>query len=262
MFTVEELLQEAASAEGAQMVQLVNKDGKLNRHKLNNLIPIINSALDEIYTRFVVSNIYITLLTQAGVRDYEIDPKHVVGVSNDPYIQDEEFVSPVLSITSLADKWGRSIPLNQASKKDAKQVHNISNVTYGSNNIDLIHRKFYTPKYNVLRVPQDLEPSELVLGVKVTHKRIPLIPDDELETFDLTSLDIDLPLSYRSAIIFYIFYRLMNAKGASSIGRSMYHEGDGYYGKFLKACDALKHSDSEVGEQIDYATCYERTGFI
>ena len=262
MFSLEDLLMEASCAEGAQMAQLSTASGDLNRKKVNKLIPVVNSALDEIFKRFVVRNEYVRILTQAGVRDYEIDPKHTAVNSNDPFILDDDFENKVIAITSLADLYGRTIPLNQSGKRDVQQVHKISNVTYGSNSIDIVQRKFSLTKYNVLRVPHGLEPTELIVGVRTAHKRIDLIPDNELETYDLSSISIDLPVSYRTAIIMYMFYRLMNAKGASSIGRSMYHEGDGYYGKFLKECDALQQSDSEVAEQIDYANCFERTGFV
>lgn len=261
MFTLEDLLSEASCAEGAQMAQLTTPDGVLDKKKVNKLIPIVNSALDEIYKRFVVRNTYIRVLTLKGVRDYTISPEFTSINSNDPYILDDDFDVPVVAITSIADTCGRNIPLNKSSKQDVIQAHDISNVRYGVSNVDLVHRKFSTPKYNVLRVPQDLEPTELILGVRVAHKRIELFDPSELPNADLSSIEIDLPVTYRTAMIYYLFARIMNAKGASSIGRSMYHEGDGYYGKFLKECDSLKQSDSEVNEQIDYANCFKRTGF-
>lgn len=261
MFTVQDLILEAVAAEGSQLANIVRKDGTYNPSKINSIIPVINSALDEVYARFVIANTYVTLETREGVKDYVLSADNSIGVNSDGYILDEDFNSPVIAITSLQDEFNRTLDLNSKTKRDPGNPTHIP-ITVGRGPLDIVYRKFSTPKYNVLRVPSNLGTTRLIVGLRVSHPHFSLVPDSELETFDLSQYEVDLPVTYRTAMIYYMFSRLLNARGASTIGRNIFHEGDSYLDKFYRECDAIRSSDSEVNEQIDYANNYQRTGFV
>lgn len=265
MINVEEIFSEIAVAEGAQYSPVVTPDGALDRTKLNSLITVLNAGLDDIFKRFVVRNHTIIVETREGKRDYLLDPEFNLSINPDGYIDDIDegyaFDSPVIAITGLRSEYGVELRLNQRDRlqmdREAapKGLYSYGNMNYGNYN-------FLTPKYNLLRCPNNLGLVRLYVDIRTSHPRIPFIPDDQLTTFDLSTLTIDLPYTYRTAIVYYMMSRLFNSKGALTIGRSMFHEGNNYYDKFIRECDSLRASDSEVTEQIDSVNGFIQKGFI
>lgn len=265
MIGVDEVFDEIVVAEGAQYAQIVTPDGELNRTKLNSLITMLNAGLDDIFKRFMVCNTTIIVRTRENQRDYLLDPEFNLSVNSDGYIDDTQegysFDAPVIAITGLRTERGVELRLNQRDRMLVEReappagLHPVGSAYKGNYN-------FLTPKYNLLRCPQSLGASTLYVDLRTGHKRIPFIPDTELDTFDLSTLVIDLPYTYRTALVYYMMSRLFNSKGALTVGRTMFHEGNNYYDKFIRECDSLRVTDSEVTEQVDSINGIMQKGFI
>lgn len=265
MIGVDEVFDEIVVAEGAQYAQIVTPDGALNRTKLNSLITMLNAGLDDIFKRFMVCNTTIIVRTREAQRDYLLDPEFNMSVNSDGYIDDTQegysFDAPVIAITGLRTERGVELRLNQRDRMLVEReappagLQPVGSAYKGNYN-------FLTPKYNLLRCPQSLGASTLYVDLRTGHKRIPFIPDNELDTFDLSTLVIDLPYTYRTALVYYMMSRLFNSKGALTVGRTMFHEGNNYYDKFIRECDSLRVSDSEVTEQVDSINGIIQKGFI
>ena len=265
MIGVDELLDEIVVAEGAQYAQIITPDGELNRTKLNGLLAILNAGLDDIFKRFMVCNTTIIVNTREGQRDYLLDPEFNLSGNPDGYIDDTQegfsFNAPVIAITGLRTERGVELRLNQ---RDRMLVEREA-TPIGLNPVGSAYKgnyNFLTPKYNLLRCPNSLGASTLYVDLRTGHKRIPFIPDDQLDSYDLSTLTVDLPYTYRTAIVYYMMSRLLNAKGALTVGRTLFHEGNNYYDKFIRECDSLRVSDSEVTEQIDSVQGIIQKGFI
>lgn len=265
MITVEEIFKELVVGEASQYAQVVTPAGQLDTKKLNNLITILNAGLDEIFKRFVVRNTTLIVQTREGKRDYLLDPSFNLSVNSDGYIDDLvegfEFDAPLIAITGLRSEYGVELRLNQKDRSLAQREAAPKGL-YSYGNMNRGNYNFLIPKYNVLRCPNGLGSCRLMVDVRCTHARIPFIPDDQLSTFDLTTLSVDLPYTYKTALVYYMVSRLFNSKGALTVGRTMFHEGNNYYDKFLRECDSLKQSDSEVTEQVDSTNGFIQKGFI
>lgn len=264
MILLSDFLNELCDGEGSQTASVVtNSTGKLNPAKVNGIINILNSALNDIFTRFVVSKTEVILKTTRDVRDYKIDPENIYHPDTNPdgfILTDAPF--RVHAITDVRTLEGKPLNLNQKDKLINDYVKYQYELNDGYIDLRNITNSFYTLSYNTLRVPAKLDNSEIIVTLRAGHPRIENIPDAEIETFDYDSVFIDLPENYRTALIYYTISRLMNAKGAQNLGQSMFHEGDNYYRKYLQECELLKSSDTEVSEVPDFKNHIKNYGFI
>lgn len=254
MILLSDVINELVSGEAGQIASVVTKSsGQFNRNKTNDILVIVNAALKEIYKRFIVANDMVQITTQEGVRDYLIDIKNKVGINPDGFIA-SNFNKEVIAILGVHDMAGNALKFNRMTDVELNELTpTVDTPLYGV---------FSLSQYNKLRTPPLLAGTQLQLRIRAGHVLFPMVPAENLLTFDLNSVEMDLPYTYQTAIVYYMLSRLMNSKGAENLGRSPFHEGNNYYEKFLRECESLRQSDSEVVKQIDYSQNYQRTGFF
>lgn len=265
MILLSEFLNELVDGEGSQVASVVTAStGQLNPKKVNGIINILNAALTDVFTRFLLVKTEVILKTKRDLCIYKIDNDHIFHPDTNPdgYVHAAEPFK-LLAITDVRTlNEGITMPLNRQNKfiKD----HAAYQFTLTDGYVPARHNShsFHTSGYSTLRTPLKLDDSELILSLRTGHPRIENIPADKLQDFDYDSVLIDLPESYRTALIYYTMSRLMNAKGAQNLGQSMFHDGDNYYRKYLQECELLKSSDTEVSEVADLQQVFRNSGFI
>lgn len=261
MIYLGDLIDELVAAEGSQTAMVVTKStGEVSPTKVNSIIKIINAGLIDIFKRFYVANTEHILNTTTGTGKYLIDPANVKTDANPTGFIEGDPNFNVIAITSVrtAD-CGRQLPLNTQNKMNHAYAYTHNNGLIDANNVKY---GVYTSRYNVLHVPESMASSRLILSLRVCPSRIDEIPDDQVETFDYNSVVIPLPPIYTTALVYYVIARLSNPKGAETIGRTIFHEGNNYFQKYLQECESLKASDSEVSEIPDMGGNKSRFGFI
>lgn len=263
MILLSEYLNELVTGEGNQTAHVVTKDGKFNAAKINNIITILNAALADIYKRFYVQNLELVFETKAGKTDYDLVYENSTGSGNpDAFlVSDQPF--HVTAITGLRTYHeGYPIALNKQSSYE----HYPNGYIYEHNadNIPAHHIRhgIYTPDYNTIRFPSNMAVTTFIVSVKTTHPKIESIDEADIESFDYDSVVIHLPRTYLSALCFYTISRLLNSKGAETIGRTIFHEGDNYMKRYLTECESLKQTDSEVTPVPDMMNSLRVKGFI
>lgn len=265
MILLSDYLNELCDGEGSQAAAVVTAStGKINPKKVNGIINILNAALTHLFTNFVLEKTEVVIRTKRDTFSYKIDPANIFHPDTNP----DGFIMPtdpfrVLAITDVRTyNEGIALPLNQQNKLRKDHAGYQFEHSDGYVPARYCNHSLHTASYNVLRVPHNLDDSELIVSLRTTHPKIPLIPDAEIQTFDYDSVVINLPENYLTALIYYTMSRLMNSKGAQNLGQSMFHEGDNYYRKYLQECEILKGSDSEVSEVPDMNNRHRNYGFI
>lgn len=265
MILLSDFLDELCVGEGSQIASVVTKSsGKLNPEKVNGIISILNAALKDIFKRFVVQKTEVILNTKIGQLDYKLDNSAIFHPVDNPtgYLVSATPFS-VIAVTGIRTlKEGIQMPLNQQNKL----IHSQGQYQYEHNSgyVPACYNthSFHTVSYDTLRIPHNLDSSSLVVSLRAGHKKIAQIPAEQVESFDYDSVVIDLPETYNTALIYYTISRLLNSKGAETIGRGIFHEGDNYYDKYVRECETLKVSDSEEAEIPDMNLGLSRFGFI
>lgn len=262
MILLSDLTEILVSGDGAQQSYFVNVDGgTFNKAKVNKVINLLNAALADIYKRFIINYDEVVIQTSRDVLDYPITENNVRSLSNPNGFIISFLSSPIFSISSVSTKDGKQLPLNNNSKEvfSSRYLMDTGNKYMSAeyNPYTYVLKNYYT-----LRVPKNLERSELVLSVRTGHKIIPLVPESDIDTFDLKSVEIDLPYPYVNALAYYILHRVSNARGGETIGRGIWHEGNNYQQKYVDECNSLKVSNLEVEQVSDMNLNLHRQGFI
>jgi hypothetical protein len=262
MILLSDVIDLLVSGDGSQQANFVDVDGgKFNRSKLNSIISIMNAALADIHKRFIVTHEDVIVQTTRDVIDYEIITDNVRDLNNPSGFILNNFYKPVYGINYITDRNGKLLPLNNLTKD-----YSMFSREFGSSDkyLSAEHNPFtYTLKnYYTVRVPKNLDSSIITLSVRSGHRQLSRVPENQIETFDLTSIEIDLPYPYVNALAYFILHRISNARGGETIGRGIFHEGNNYQQKYVDECNSLKLSNFEVEEISDMNANLHRQGFI
>lgn len=262
MILFSDLIGLLVAGDGSQQSNFVDVDGgQFNRSKTNKIINLLNAALGDVFKRFVVNYEEVVIQTTRDVIDYPITLNNVRSDLNPSGFILSNFNKPLFSISAVSTMDGKQLPLNNNSKEYFKDRYLVDTGTHyllpECNPYTYILKNYYT-----LRVPKNLEASQIVLSVRSGHPIIPLVPDANLDTFDLTSIEIDLPYPYLNALAYYILHRITNSRAAETIGHGIFHEGNNYQQKYVDECNSLKVSNLEVEQVSDMNMNLHRQGFI
>jgi hypothetical protein len=144
-----------------------------------------NDALIRLYSKFVLKENDIIIITQSGITNYHLDSRfsiqgHDGKLIRVPYIQDlpqEPFTNDVVKILAVYDNSGCELALNDAE----------------------CYNSVYTPQANVLQVPRPYD--GMVLSVLYQAKH---------ETLSIENIEqiIELPDVLISAFTAYIAYKV------------------------------------------------------
>lgn len=275
--TIADVLGNLAAAELSH-IALFEDGPEVAINKFNlKLLPIINSGLIDIHTRFFVKQKEVWVKHCPGDTRLVLDRKNTESVHTlrgGNFIQDcdDPFYDDVVEILSIYDENGNPYPLNQddgyAQSKscgcsgsclhgnsqcgnkfeDTLDIpHGITTVSrcrpYGRGGASGLRLPgLFTPAMNIIRVPADLRPGFMRVVYKAAPRRIPALLDDGVTSYD--KIYLDLPASYLNALVLYIASRLTAPTNGGLQGQT--NETVSYYNKYLAACALLQDEGIDV----------------
>ena len=205
----------------------------------------INLGLTELHKRFPLRREQVVLQMQEGQLRYALDVKFAVSntESTEPikYLVDtldDPFIGRVLKIEKIFDAKGCELALNRLG-----------------DSFDQAHSTVRTPNFNTLILPTLLPVQSLTVEYLGNH---PLLVK-EVGYFDLKAVEVELPDTYLTALLYFVASRLFNPIGLS--GNTAFHEGNNYEGKFEAECQRLEDDGYENGEKEENSRL-RRNGWV
>lgn len=274
-----DVLENLAAGELSHL-SLFENGADISFDKFNSrLLPIINSGLTDIHTRFFVKQKEVWLHHCCGDTRLVLDRKNTVSARSlrgGAFIDDCEdpFRDDVVEILSIYNQDGQQYPLNmdtghaQPSGCGCGRGHGCgctppnswarydstldypATITtrtpygsYGSGGPGL--PVLYTPALNVIRLPENLPEGHMRVIYKAAPARIKKLEDNGVTSYD--RVDLDLPFTYLDALVFYIASRLTAPTNGGLQGQT--NETVQYYNKYLSACAVLSDQGIDVATQ-------------
>lgn len=218
-------------------------DGEVEPREVNKIITHVNLGLTELHKRFVLKRKTLTLQTLADKSRYVLLAKYGESAGgSDPYIldADDPFKDDIIEVLRLKDAKGKEIPLGQ------------THIHVSPDTIEVVQ-----PAYNILRFVTDVEAgTKFTVEYQANHVTIPKVVD--FESFDASKVDIDLPMTYLEALLFFIASRVITPI-SNNLGNPQ--EGTSYSALFEKECQDL----AVQGLDVDQAAINDRfsyNGFV
>lgn len=209
---------------------------------------IIQAGIHDLNKKFSIKESELLLRTKLGKEVYELVPANALS-NGSPYAfiidsVESPFLGDIMQIIRVTDGTGKSLWLNE----DIAAIQPTDNV-FGKHGGIFTHQGVNMLSYNTLKLHKDHD-----LGDLLVHYKAKIKPMDTSVTPDNTF--IDLPDHFINALVLYVASRKYNPKGAETIGRGMFHEGNNYWGKYKEECDELKANLGSI------ASMGETTNFI
>ena len=205
----------------------------------------VNLGLTELHKRFPLRREQVKLQMQDAQLRYSLDVKYAVtnresfGVTK--YLIDsaaEPFIGRVLKIEKVFDQAGNELNLNRLG-----DVFDQANTTVR------------TPTYNTLILPTLLPTQLLTVEYRGNH---PLLVKEQ-GYFNLAEVEVELPDTHLTALLYFVASRLFNPTGLS--GNTAFHEGNNYDQKFEAECQRLEFEGYENSEQEENSRL-RRNGWV
>lgn len=244
-------------------LSIVNEDGgeaRIDVREYNRLINLVNAGISALHKRFELKKNTIRIKTTQGKFKYVLESKNTI--TNDPadgFILDtpeDPFMDDLIEITQLNAPNGRDLILNNYRE-------NIKHGEVATVSIDELRQSIYTLNYRTLRVPVNLRDSEIMVTYKSSGKKIPQIVNGEGGVvIPPEEVVIELPIPYLNAITFYVAHRVYNSKGAETIGRGIFHEGNNYKAMYESEINSLSIAGLEEDVMIDDTSGFYNRGFV
>lgn len=213
----------------------LGESGAIPQTSWNRIIAHINLGLTELYKRFDLKQVELPVNVVAGTLDYDLkgagDFIEILHVFNENQLE----IPLNNRIIPLNKEWG-------AAQSTVDRVH--TNVP------------------SVLSVNPQMLPQVLTVVYKAGHVPIPKIDDAALDGFDLTGVQIDLPVTYLEALLYFVASRIFNPMDQGSVAnRQPFHSGNNYYSKYEAACAQLMSKGLDISESLETGL-FQRKGFI
>jgi len=213
----------------------LGESGAIPQASWNRIIAHINLGLTELYKRFDLKQVELPVEVLAGTLDYDLkeggDFIEILHVFNSDNVE----IPLNNRVTAINKEWG-------AAQAVVDRVH--TNVP------------------SVLSVNPQMLPQVLTVVYKAGHVPIPKIADADLDGFDLTGVQIDLPVTYLEALLYFVASRIFNPMDLSNVvGRQPFHSGNNYYSKYEAACAQLMTKGLDISESLETGL-FQRKGFI
>jgi hypothetical protein len=202
--------------------------GEFTDEKKAQLLNHISLGLTALYRRFNLKQGRITVERVDGVEKYVLDKNYAESnlQSKEPvkYIKDTltPFMNDLLKITQVTDFVGREVKLNEMGNP----------------------LSVFTPTYNILVVPADLDSSVLHITYQAGHKPL----GNEALFYPPEYVFIELPEVYLEALLYFIASRAHNPVGMDNT----FHQGNNWASLYEKVCQEL--SDRNYQLEANYST--------
>lgn len=222
----------------AELSMLFEGEGAtLSAASLPKINSIIQAGINDLNKKFSVREKEILVRISDDISVYELIPANTVSSGNpkgfildsvqDPYLGD------LMSIIKVSDDRGEELRLNADTSKN---------------------RGIYTPAYNTIKLDPKSIKGDMLIKYKARIKPMDLSGSPK-NTY------IDLPDHFLNALVLYVASRRYNPKGAETIGRGMFHEGNNYWSKYTEECNDLKANLASTGSVGDNTNFY-RGGWV
>lgn len=213
----------------------LGESGAIPQASWNRIIAHINLGLTELYKRFDLKQVELPVTIVAGTLDYDL-----------------KGAGDFIEILHVFNSDNVEIPLNNRVTAINKEW-NARQAT-----VDRVH----TNDPSVLSVNPQMLPQVLTVVYKAGHPTIPKIDDADLDGFDLTGVQIDLPVTYLEALLYFVASRVFNPMDQGSVAnRQPFHSGNNYYSKYEAACAQLMIRGLDISENLDTGL-FQQKGFI
>lgn len=225
----------------------------------NRLINLVNAGIVDLHKRFDLKKNSLQLQTTEGNVKYMLSSANALSKNPDGFILDsieDPFNDDLIEITSITTPKGRELILNNRSER---VLHNEVTTV----DIEELCESLYTLDYRTLRVPMYLRDSVLTIHYKSTGKKLlPIVDANGVVITEPTDVVIEMPVPYLNALTFYVAYRLYNAKGAETLGRVMFHEGNNYQTMYQNEIITLSQAGLENDTMISDVDTFHSRGFV
>lgn len=261
MILLSEIFDLLQGAEFNQLSVVLESGGEatVDPKEYNRLISIINAGISDLHRRFDLNKNTLRIKTTEGVVKYELSSDNAISKNVNGFILDtvdDPFTDDIIEITSLVTPQGRDLILNNYSERVLR--NELQTFT-----IEELCESIYTLNYRTLRVPVNLRDSEIIVNYKSSGKKLqPIVDADGVVITQPENVVIELPVPYLNALTYFVAYRVYNSKGAETIGRGMFHEGNNYRSMYESALNALSISGLENDTMISDVSMFHSRGFV
>lgn len=181
----------------------------------------VELALAALYKRFLIKEGTVIVEMIDGLNTYVLDNKYSensVEVVPYKYIKDatNPFTNDVIKVERIYDESGLELALNVIDDPYAIR----------------------TPNLKTLVVPPDLKTSLLTVMYRASHPKF----DRGLVVTSPEEVEIEMPMSYLEALLFYVAARITTPVGMTS----EFHDGNNYMAKYEAACSELEAQNIRV----------------
>ena len=248
--------------QGAEFNSLAIVEGKggearVKRSEYNRIISMVNAGLQVLHQRFELSKNVLYLKTTKGKTTYVLEKSNAISNNQDGFIIDtieNPFEDDILEILSIFSPHGRELLLNSYTEQYVRDplVLDVD--------VDCLYTSLYTLDYRTLRIPHNLIDTTLTVTYRSSGKNLKELVDPLNDPID--DIIIGIPASYMNALTYYVASRVYNSKGAETIGRGIFHEGNNYKTSFEQECAQLKAVGFENDVMITDNSNFYNRGFV
>lgn len=228
---LKEVFDQLSSSEFSQLSIGGQEAGKINDENQAAVTQFINLGLSALYTRFNLKEKTFILELQPDKKVYVLSSDYaesnLKSNQNIRYIQDTSdapFTDDMLKIISVVTDTGIYYRINDGTRFAIKTPN---------------MRTLEMPK----NIPTELKSDTLEVTYKANHPK--LNPDDP--RFDPERLELELPYSHLSALLYFVASRVNNPIGM----QNEFHAGNSYYAKYEAACLELVSTGQYVDDLND-----------
>lgn len=193
-------------------------EGGIPEEKRKAIISHINFALTDLHTRFPIKERDVVIQSYDQISIYYLRPEYS-HLNTDPlpeykYIIDspwDKFTGDVVRITQVYNEVGAPLPMN-----DSEQWASV-----------------FTKSFDSLQINHPSNESAFSVTYRANHPKIPL------DTADLASVQIELPVPYEEALMYYVASRVYTNMGAPE----HLTKGQIFMGKYEAKCLFIQEND-------------------
>ena len=234
------LMESLAYTELSGLFMATNPPGTIDEESFPRILSAINSALTDLYTRFVLLEKELHILCFAHKTIYELKPQHA---TMDPtpalkYILDTPdypFTGDLIRILSVTDEIGNTISFNDRGKKGS----------------------IYIPKYNTIQVNNPANDKLLSVMYQARHPKLVMEDPDDIY-FDRDNQFIDIPPALEEAlkvrVAFHVFSSMERKDGAAQVLNLA--------SRYEMLCTQADHKNLLNDSSISTTFKLEKRGFI
>lgn len=235
---ISELFQQLSVGELSNLAISDDGQGYIREEARLKILIHCNEALLRLYTRFLLKESEVTLITFPNITNYFLLKKYGISQKNTEkgpfYIMDkydEPFSEDVIKVLYAVDKFGNTIPLNS----------------------ELEPFSIFTPQFNIVQVPYPERIDRFSLVYQASH---PVLTTSDLAGSDAKK--IELPPALHGALRAYIAYCVfsnMNTQESSQKAQE-------HLGFFEGICEEVSSKNIAGADLSETSSKFEKRGWV